>query len=153
MDNTRNPRQESIITVYQGKDPNEFERIKTTLDSQGITFYKSIYLGLRIPLDPLDPASDRIKIALTPWRFRSERLKKLISNELTGFQIKILQKDEFTARRLLRKLELSRELCKENPSIYDKLSNAFNKIALPLAAYCTLIAMPILIYIYLKIYK
>lgn len=141
---------ESIVIIYQGTDPNELEIIRKTLDTQGIKFYKSLYLGLIPPLDPFNRASDRLKLSIIPWRFLSKRVYSRMFNGSTGFQITILQKDEFIVRKLLGKLELSREICVENPTIYHKLSNMFSKVFLPLTAHFIIIVILVLIYTRLK---
>lgn len=138
---------EKIITIYQGNDPRENERIKEVLKNTCINFYESSYHGLSLYLDPQETFFYRFKLLVLPgiWRSPFYDLCKKKEYYPAGFEIKILEKDEFSARKILNELKLSRPLCKKNPTGIDKFMNIFQKIALPVGVFFTLLVILFLI--------
>ena len=128
---------EQIVTIYQGNDPREKERINEALKNASISFYDSLYLGLALELDPQEPVSNRARLLLTPIRwggYRSAFYENLCQKKgyrPQGFEIKTLEKDEGNARKILAGLDLSRELAIKNPSTADKFNAVIQKAALP----------------------
>lgn len=137
-----------IITIYQANDPKENERIKEVLKNACINFYESPYLGLILMLDPQETVFNRFWLIFIPSIWRStfyEYLCKKKGYHPTGFEIKVLEKDEFSAKKILNELQLSRPLCKKNPSAVDKFMNIFQKIALPVGVFFTLLVIMFII--------
>lgn len=127
---------EKIVTIYQGNDPREKERIKTALKNASIPSYDSHYLGLALELDPLEPVFNRVRLLITPirWKYRSmfyEQLCQKRGYHPQGFQIKTLEKDEDSARKVLEGLNLSREQAIKNPTSTDKFNAVIQKAAVP----------------------
>lgn len=127
---------DKIVTIYQGNDPREKERIKAALKNASIPSYDSHYLGLALELDPIEPVFNRVRLLITPVRsqFRSKFYEELCQKRgyrPRGFEIKTLEKDEDSARKVLEGLNLSREQAIKNPTTTDKFNAAVQKAALP----------------------